>query len=100
MSEQQIFYVGLIRLVVYIIVAIISIHSLFRSKPTKIIYIGDLLFVLMSIVSFVMQNFFKQAIAVTTVYIFTPAFFIWGLTRVIDLFSVTNFIRRNDKRTT
>jgi len=97
MTPEIIFYISLVRLISYIIVFCMSVISLMRKSNNRIIWIGDLIFVTMSIASFVMTQFYNLNSVFGTAYIFTPAFFIWSLTRVADFFSVNNFLNHNGK---
>lgn len=97
MTPEMTFYISLVRLTSYIIVFIMSILSLVRKKNNKIIWIGDLIFVTMSIASFIMTQFRGVNSSTTTAYIFTPAFFIWSLTRIADFFSIKNYLNHYGK---
>lgn len=84
MSEEILFITGMIRFIVYGIVAVMSIVCILKNNcPNRILHIGDLIFCIVSAFSFLSQNILSLPIGVASIYIFTPAFFIWGLSRII-----------------
>ena len=91
MSELSLFITAQIRFISYVIVIVVSVFSLLKHRQPKIIYIGDLLLCALSIVSLITQTWFHVEIGFASVWIFTPAFFIWALSRVI------NFNKFNEK---
>lgn len=95
MSNETLFYISLIRLISYTVVLSMSTLSLIKKRNNRIIWIGDIIFVSMSLISFVMTQFHGLNLSFGTAYIFTPAFFIWALTRVADYFSVNNYLNKN-----
>jgi hypothetical protein len=97
MNPETTFYIGIVRLISYIIVLCMSIISIIRKRNHMLLWIGDLIFVIMSITSFILTQIHGVALIIGTTYIITPAFFIWGLTRVADFFSVNNFLNHNGK---
>lgn len=84
MSAELLFATGMIRFIVYGIVAVMStICILKKDCPNRTLHVGDLLFCVVSAFSFLSQNILSLPLGVASVYIFTPAFFIWGLSRII-----------------
>jgi len=75
-----------------------SIASILRKRKHRLLWIGDLIFVVMSIASFILTQIHGINLAIGTTYIITPAFFIWGLTRVADFFSVNNYLNHNGQK--
>lgn len=91
MSELSLFITAQIRFISYIIVIVISVFSLLKHRQPKIIYIGDIFLCGISVISFIAQTWFHVEIGFASVWVFTPAFFIWALSRVI------NFNKFNEK---
>jgi multidrug transporter EmrE-like cation transporter len=84
MSAELLFATGMIRFIVYGIVGVMSIICISkRDCSNRIIHVGDLIFCVVSAFSFLSQNILSLPIGVASIYIFTPAFFIWGLSRII-----------------
>ena len=84
MNAELLFATGMIRFIVYGIVGVMSIVCILRRDcPNRILHIGDLIFCIVSAFSFLSQNILSLPIGVASIYIFTPAFFIWGLSRII-----------------
>lgn len=84
MNEELLFATGMIRFIVYVIVATMSIFCLAQKEcPDRVLHVGDLLFCIVSSISFLTQNIAHLPLGFASIYIFTPAFFIWGLSRVI-----------------
>lgn len=84
MSEEILFVTGMLRFIVYGIVAVMSTVCLSRKgRPDRMLHVGDLIFCVVSAVSFLSQNIVHLPLGIASTYIFTPAFFFWGLTRII-----------------
>lgn len=84
MNPEVLFITGMIRFIVYGIVGVMSILCLLKKGcPDRILHIGDLIFCIVSAFSFLSQNILSAPLGTASVYIFTPAFFIWGLSRII-----------------
>lgn len=84
MNAELLFATGMIRFIVYGIVGVMSTVCILKKDcPNIILHVGDLLFCVVSAFSFLSQNIFSLPLGVASVYIFTPAFFIWGLSRII-----------------
>lgn len=84
MNPEVLFITGMIRFIVYGIVGVMSIICISkRDCSNRIIHVGDLIFCVVSAFSFLSQNILSLPLGTASVYIFTPAFFIWGLSRII-----------------
>jgi multidrug transporter EmrE-like cation transporter len=84
MNAELLFATGMMRFIVYGIVGVMSVACLrHKDCPDRILHIGDLIFCIVSAFSFLSQNILSLPIGTASVYIFTPAFFIWGLSRII-----------------
>ena len=84
MNAELTFITGMIRFIVYAIVGVMSVACLrHKNCPDRILHVGDLIFCIVSAFSFLSQNILNFPLGFASIYIFTPAFFIWGLSRVI-----------------
>jgi hypothetical protein len=84
MNEEIQFVTGMIRFIVYGIVAVMSIVCIVRKGcPDRVLHIGDLIFCIVSAFSYLSTTIGHFPSGWASAYIFTPAFFIWGLSRII-----------------
>lgn len=84
MNQTLLLVTGMVRMIVYVIIGTMAVACIRRNTcKDRILHIGDLVFVIVSMCSFLSQNLFGISIGEATVYVFTPALFFWALSRII-----------------